>query len=509
MLDQFKQQYSNNNIQFIFIDHQGVIIDSDQAFLQVDKKGSIFDVHPFFECLSAIENVPEEETVFNCVNITFNNVDYTLDIKAVKKKDGTLLIFHNLTQHYFSYQAVAQTRNESIINSELVVLKNLAMEERERFKNAFIQNFSHELRNPLTSIISITNIIGATDLTSEQIRMLDFLKNSNNNLKLILEDILSISMISTGRLKLNNKVFSLSELLELLEFTYKTKAKEKGLEFMLKKDIKIPEYVEGDRLRLFQVLTNLLDNAIKYSTEGKVSLEVLYNQKRANRIGMRFQVTDTGVGIPQESLPKIFESFTRLEDGQNQNGTGLGLSIVNGLLTLMGSEIKVESTLGKGSVFYFDTVMNYPLQLASKPLSESIPKKKRKFKVPKDGIKYRLLLVEDDLSVGILMFKTLMNTKRFFIDSLNDGALVMEQLINDPYDIIIMDINLPNVSGDQITRLIRDFPFKNLKKIPIIGITANAYDDDIKSYLTAGMNAVLTKPFEEDMLFETIFKHLK
>lgn len=509
MLDQFKQQYSNNNIQFIFIDQQGLIIDSDQTFLEIDKEGTIFDVHPFFECLSDSDNLTEEETIFNCVNITFNNVDYTIDIKAVKKKEGILLIFHDLTQHYFSYQAVAQIRNESIINAELVVLKNLAMEERERFKNAFIQNFSHELRNPLTSIISITNIIGDTDLTSAQIKMLDFLKNSNNNLKLILEDVLSISMISTGRLKLDYKVFSLSELLELLEFTYKTKAKEKGLEFALKKDIKIPEYVEGDRIRFYQVLTNLLDNAIKYSAEGKVTLEVLFNQKRANRIGMRFQVTDTGVGIPQDSIPKIFESFTRLEGVQNQNGTGLGLSIVNGLLTLMDSEIKVESTVGEGSVFYFDTVLNYPLQLASKPLSESLPKKKTKFKVPKGASKYKILLVEDDLSVGILLFKTLMNTKRFYIDSLNDGALVMEQLINDSYDIILMDINLPNVSGDQVTRLVRDFPFKNLKSIPIVGLTANAYEDDIKSYLAAGMNAVLSKPFEDDILLETVFKHLK
>lgn len=509
MLDQFKQQYSNKTIQFIFIDNQGGIIDSDQAFLQIEKEGTVFDIHPFFECLSAISEFPEAETTFNCVNITFDKVDYTLDIKVVKKKNGVLIVLQDLTQHYFSYQAVAQSRNESIISSELVVLKNLEMEERERFKNAFIQNFSHELRNPLTSIISITNIIGDTDLTTEQSKMLDFLKESNTNLNLLLEDILSISMIATGRLKLNNNIFSLSRLLELLEFTYAAKAKEKGLEFNLKSNIKIPEFVEGDRLRLFQVLTNLLDNAIKYSERGKVSLEVLFNQKMANSISMRFQVTDTGVGIPLESIPQIFESFSRLENGQNQNGTGLGLSIVNGLLTLMKSKIKVESAEGIGTVFYFDLLMNYPLQLASKPLPKSTSKKKVKIKPPKNGRKFRLLLVEDDISVGLVLFKSLMNTKHFYIDTLNDGAMVMNQLVNDPYDIILMDVNLPNVSGDQVTKLIRSFPFKNIKNIPVVGITANAYEDDINSYLAAGMNAVLSKPFEEEDLLGTIFKFLK
>lgn len=509
MLDQYKQEYSNKNIQFVFTNHAGIIVESDHGFLTIEIGSSIFDVHPFFESLSTIDQLTEPETTFNCVNLSFDKVDYTLDIKVVKKKKGILLVFYDLTEHYLSYQTIAQSRNESIISSELVVLKNLELEERERFKNTFIQNFSHELRNPLTSIISITKIIGDTELTSEQRKMLDFLKDSNTNLKLLLEDILSISMIATGRLKLEQKLFSLSQLLELLTFTYKAKAKEKGLIFKLKSDIKIPEFVEGDRLRLFQVLTNLLDNAIKYSESGTVSLQVLFNQKRANRISMRFQVSDTGIGIPQENLETIFESFSRLDSTKNQTGSGLGLSIVNGLVELMNSKIKIESTLGKGSVFYFDMVMNYPLQLASKPLVKPTNKKKLKIKFPKEGRKFKLLLVEDDISVGLVIFKSLMSTKYFYFDSLNDGAMVMEQLINEVYDIILMDINLPNVSGDQVTRLIRGFPFKNIKNIPIIGITANAYQDNINAYLAAGMNAVLSKPFEEDELLEIVFKFLK
>lgn len=508
MLDPYKSQYANENIQFVFIGHDGTIIDSDQAFLTLAKGESIFDVHPFFECLFALGETPESETAFDCVNLTFGEVDYTLDIKAIQKKNGLLLILYDLTEHYFAYQTIAQARNESIIRSELVVLKNLELEERERFKNAFIRNFSHELRNPLTSISSITSILEKTNLNTDQRKMLDYLKVSNSNLKSMLEDILSLSMIAEGRLTLDNKIFSLAQLLQLLEFTFDAKAKEKGLEFVLKSDIRIPEFVEGDRLRLFQVLTNLLDNAIKYTQKGKVVLEVLYNQKRAKRISMRFQVSDTGMGIPTESIPSIFGSFTRLDSAQDEKGTGLGLAIVRGLLHLMQTDIKVESSLGEGSVFYFDMVMNYPLQLSSKPLPRVKNRKKPTVKLPSDR-KFKLLLVEDDVSVGMVLFKSLINTKRFYIDSLHDGATVMEQLVNDTYDIVLMDVNLPHVSGDQITRTIRSFPFKNVKDIPIIGITANAYEDDIQSYLDAGMNAVLSKPFEEETLFDAIFNLLK
>ncbi len=509
MLEKYREQYINRSIQFTFVDQKGIVVESDEVLFELKTGSSIYEFHPFFESLGAILESPEEEISFHCVHLSLEEDLLITDIKALKKTDGLLLIIYDLTQHYNSYQLATQARNESIIKTELTVIKNLELEERELFKNRFIQNFSHELRNPLTSIISIAKIIGDTELNGGQKKMLDFLMESSDNLKLLLEDILSISMIASGKLKLDVKIFSLYQLLELLEFTYSSKAREKGLEFMLKRNSKIPEFIEGDRLRLFQVLTNLLDNAIKYSESGKVSLELLFNQKRANRISMRFQVTDTGAGIPEESLTTIFESFTRLRSSEKQGGTGLGLSIVNGLLELMGSEIKVDSTLGEGSVFYFDIVLKYPLQLASKSLLKVADKKQAKIKKPKEGVRFKLLLVEDDLAIQTVLFKFLMNTKHFYVDFVDDGDQVMSKIVSEQYDIILMDVKLPNTNGDEITRQIRNFPFKNIKDIPIVGITANAYEENIKSYLNAGMNAVLSKPFEEELLIETIYKFLK
>lgn len=507
-LEQYKEEYINRNIQFIVIDFEGAVLESDQTFITLRKGEFIYDVHPFFASYATILDTLEDSLTYNCVHIEYQDQEFITDVKMIMKDDSILLVVYDLTDHYISYQKIAQARNESIINSELVVLRNLELEERERFKNAFIRNFSHELRNPLTGIISITNVIEGTNLTGEQQQMVNFLKESNSNLKLLLDDIMSLSMISSGRLQLREKVFNLYELLQLIEFTYKTKADQEAFDFTLAYDQRVPELVEGDRLRLFQIITNLLDNAFKFSEKGKVVLDVKVNQKRANKVSIRFKVSDNGVGIPKEKIDSIFESFTQLKGIGTEHGSGLGLSIVKGLLELMGTEIRVKSTVGKGSEFYFDLTLKFPLELSSKPIvinsgrEGSVTKAKRKTKI-------KLLMAEDDERIQMVLFKALMDTNLFYIDLVNDGALVFEQVTNNNYDVILMDVDLPNIPGDHLTRLIRDFPFKNIKNIPIIGITANAFEEQINDYLNIGMNAVVPKPFDLQELVDTVLKCLK
>ena len=507
-LEQYKVQYVNQNIQFIIIDFDGVIVESDQTFMKLNKGDYIYDVHPFFTSYSSILESLDESITYECVHIDYLEKEFITDVKMIKKDNCILLVIYNLTDHYTSYQSIAQARNESIINAELVILKNIELEERERFKNAFIRNFSHELRNPLTGIISITNVIEGTNLTSEQQQMVNFLKESNANLKLLLEDIMSLSMISSGKLQLRNKVFNLYDLLQLIEFTYKTKAAKKSFDFVLNYGKKVPEFVEGDRLRLFQIITNLLDNAFKFSEKGKVVLDVQLNQKRANKVSLRFKVSDNGVGIPKEKIDSIFESFAQLDTIGKQQGSGLGLSIVKGLLELMDTSIRVETKVGQGSEFYFDLSLKFPLDLTSKPILKNTSKDTGISKI-QDDRKFKLLMVEDDERIQTVLFKALMGTNLFYIDLVNDGALVFEQVTNNAYDVILMDVDLPNIPGDHLTKLIRDFPFKNIKNIPIIGITANAFEENINDYLNIGMNAVVSKPFDLQELVETVLKFLK
>ena len=508
MLKKYQKKYANTNKQFVLIHKTGAVLESDQVLFSIEKGSSIFELHPFFESLASVFESNKKELNFYCVHIAIEDHLFIVDIKAVVTKEGLLLIIKDLTEHYNSYQTITQNRNESVIKTELTVLKNLELQEREHFKNSFIQNFSHELRNPLASIMAIIDLLVDTKLTDEQAKMLDFLKESNTNLRLMLEDTLSIGMIDAGKLEIQDKLFDLSKFFELIKFTYSAKAKKKGLKFEGLWDDRIPEFVNGDRLRLFQIVTNLLDNALNYTEKGTIKFEVQLNQNRANTVSLRFQVSDTGLGISEENLETIFESFHQEHSSNENRGVGLGLTITKKLLTLMNSNIQLQSKLGEGSKFYFDMTFKYPL---FKDV-ENTSQKKASVKKESDLVnqpKFKILLVEDDEYVQMTLFKILLNTNRFKIDLAFDGALVLQEVVSNSYDLILMDVNLPNIDGIQITKLIRDFPFKNIKNIPIIGITAYAYQESISQCLNAGMQKVLVKPFEKEELLKTLFKVLK
>ncbi|MBT8281258.1 MAG: response regulator [Muriicola sp.] len=507
-LDQFQNDYFNANFQLLVLDAEGIVQQSNSSFLPVKKGDLLTELHPFFEGLINLEISSKEEQQFYCIHLEFGNKELITDIRVTQIEEGIFVLIQDLTTHYNSYQEVAQARNESIINEELILIKNAELEERERFKNRFIQNFSHELRNPLMSSMAITQLLGDSELTSGQKQMVEVLRDSQLHLKLMLEDTLSLSMIASGKLEIKAAVFDLSKMLELLSFTYKTKALAKGLEFNFTKDERVPEWIESDRKRLFQVLTNLLDNAIKYTDEGAVSLEVGFNQQYAGKANLRFSIADTGRGIPEDKRELIFETFSQLTSPGNEQGTGLGLSLVKGLLSLMGSTISLESIPEKSSVFSFNLDVKIPMESSLKH-SQEINTVATSQKIGRSGKKYRILLVEDDERVLTVLFKILMDTGKFYLDVLSDGALVLEQVIQNPYDLILMDINLPNTRGDQLTRIIREFPFKKVKQIPIVGITAFAYEDHLKAYKEAGMNTVLSKPFDKEDLLNTLYSFLR
>ena len=504
MLKKFKENFSHTHLQFILLDAEGIVVDCDQTILTIEKGTPIGDVHPFFLGIPEIMASVGKSTVFRSVQLGTRERGLTVDIEISAKDDHILIVIYDLTDHYREYQAMAQARNESVIDSEQILIKNDELQEREQFKNEFIQNFSHELRNPLTNIISLTNILGRTDLNEDQQRTLAILKESTGNLKLMLEDILSISMIAKGKLALNPSTFYFPQLIDFLKLTYATRAREKGLAFAIVADDTIPDYIEGDRLRLLQILTNLCDNAIKYTAKGTIELQVALNQKRADTVHLRFGVKDTGNGIPPEHLEKIFESFEQLGPTE---GAGLGLAIVKGLLMLMESDICIDSTLGEGSRFYFDLSLKFPLHQPEAPVF--LQQISKNGKSTRSDTKCRVLLVEDDAQVQKALFKTLVDAGGFFIDVVSDGAMVVEEVVNNTYDIILMDVALPNVTGDQVVKVIRGLPSKKLKDIPIIGITASSYSEQITTYLKAGMNMVISKPFDEDELLKAMRRLLR
>lgn len=225
-------------------------------------------------------------------------------------------------------------------------------------------------------------------------------------------------------------------------------------------------------------------------------------------MSLRFQVSDTGLGISEENRETIFDSFNQVVLKNKKTGVGLGLTIAKKLLKLMNSSIQLRSKLGEGSLFYFDLIFEYPLL----KITEKVLKGGRLAKTNLESSnrpKFKILLVEDDEYVQTTLFKILLNTNQLQIDLAYDGALVLQEVVSNNYDLILMDVNLPNLDGIQITKLIRDFPFKNIRNTPIIGITANAYQNSIDQCLNAGMQKVLVKPFEKKELLNILFKVLK
>jgi signal transduction histidine kinase/ActR/RegA family two-component response regulator len=507
MLKAYKKKHKAESSQFILLDNNGYVMESDDVLFAINTEIQIQQFHPFFSGFTAFVESKKDKLSLKCLHIDFSKKNGIVDVEFIKNKTHVLLILQDFTDHYNEYQLVAQARNESVIKSELIVLKNKELEAREAFKNEFIQNFSHELRNPLTNIISITNALGVTNLPEHQQKMVDYLKESNSNLKLMLEDILGISMIASGKMALKISSFNLRELAAMLAFTYKNKGKEKGLKFVLDYDEKLPEYVEGDKLRILQILTNLLENAIKYTLNGTVTLKIALNQKRANQASIRFAVTDTGIGIAEENKAIIFDSFYRLNRAHGDNGVGLGLSIVKSLLHLMKSEIKLDSKLNDYTTFYFDLSLKYQLFTLEKGYLE---KKASQNKLSLEPTKkYKILIVEDDEMIQMALFQTLAKTGNFLLELISDGALVIQELIANTYDMVIIDVKLPNTTGDTITKMIRELPMPEIKKIPILGLTGNAYEDQLAAYKKAGMNAILTKPYEVEELLKVVFKLCK
>lgn len=507
MLNAYKKEHAKAVIQYSILDFNGIVLESDHVLFPSIEQKKIADVHPFFECLVPLLTTENETFTFSCIHLEYKNVKIIADVilQTFNNTKAPLLTIHDLTTHYNNYQTTAQVRNESVIHSQILELKNDYLKEKEDFKNAFIANFSHELRDPLTGIITFTDILEQSNLNHQQRDYLNVLKSSSGFLKDMIDDILDLSKIEVGKLDLVIEPFNLHELLEDLKLNCIVKAKQKGLEFYHDFDENLPKIIGGDVLRLRQVLTNLLNNAFKFTNEGSVTFNVSLNQIRAQKASIHFEVIDTGIGIKEENIEQIFNSFTQINNQDSYRGAGLGLSISKYLVELTKSKIKVESTFGKGSKF--STNINFRstpnLKLPRKAVSKLSHLKKDK--------KYNILLVEDSEITQLSVLKILASKGQFFLDIVFTPEDVISKITNfdNEFDLVLMDIKLKENSGDDIAKLIRKLPEKQHRKIPIIALTAKVFKEDLKRYKKAGINDVIKKPFNEESLLEKMALYLK
>jgi len=375
-------------------------------------------------------------------------------------------------------------------------------EEASKAKEIFLANMSHEIRTPMNGILGLINLLEKTPLSEQQFKLVKLINDSSSNLLVIVNDILNIEKIASGKLELEEVPFLLSEKIAVTIESFLYKAEEKGIQLRFINQSDAEAVAIGDPYRLSQVLNNLIGNAIKFTEKGSVTVTVSPIEEKDNRLWVKVVVDDTGIGIAPEKLEEIFSPFKQAASAITRRfgGTGLGLSICKNLIELQGGQIHVESTPDKGSAFSF----TLPYQKGSPSLLQPEQTIITDFSM----LNGKTILLAEDLELNQFIVESILKEKGCAVVSVADGAEAVEEAEKNYYDLILMDISMPVMDGLEATKLIRANSNPAKAGIPIIALTANALKGDEALFREAGMNGYISKPFKEQALLKTIMSSL-
>ncbi|MFP4470213.1 MAG: ATP-binding protein [Bacteroidales bacterium] len=387
-----------------------------------------------------------------------------------------------------------------LVEEKLKISKKEA-DEANKAKGNFIAKMSHEIRTPLNAIIGFSEQLSKTRLTRKQIEFLEVIHNSSEHLLSIIDEILILSKIDSRQITFEKIPFKISRVLKAVKDLMELKYKEKGLEYKTLLDLSLDEVVVGDPGKLRQILINLVSNAIKFTEKGRIVLKAAPIRDTIDMLTVRFEISDTGIGIEQKDLQKIFKPFQQVDNtiGRNYSGTGLGLTISKDLVEKQGGRLTAKSTPGKGSTFAFTMTFN------KTDKAEMIPEQE-KLSRPRIPLNHLNILFVDDDPVNRMLGKVILNELQIKTDFAGSGDEAISLFEPGKYDIILLDINMPGINGLDVAYHIRNVEGVHKLKgsTKIIAMTANVMKSHIEQYMKAGMDDIILKPFKENNVYEKL-----
>lgn len=496
----------------VIVDNQGIIkkINGGKfAAQEFEINTSIYTPCPFL--IGTLESLPLKESfLIEGMVISSNDKEYNVDLELFNSNDEISVLIHDRTTIYKTIDKLNQNRNDLFFlkreisekNIQLDILRKAADKANEE-KTRFLAMMSHEVRNPLNVILGYTELINKEETSDVIQEYLKYLTVSGKNLKVIVDDILDLSRVEAGKLQLSNAPINLVTIVEQIKNNYKSSHGDLDIKLEFLCADNLPKYVLGDDVRIYQILTNLINNSIKFTQKGAVTTNVDVISSDSEKATISFKVTDTGRGMSDKQAATVFEEYKQneLDDNRIHKGAGLGLSIVKRLVTAMNGTISVKSKVDVGTVFQIDI----PFEIDNTIIEEEVVLEDE---IEKNYIEGSNILVADDNFLNRTIVAHILKNEKANFTLVKDGVEAVGAMDDVNFDVVLLDINMPNLTGEELMYHKENYEKRN-SKTPILALTANSSKEDVEGYYKLGFSGFIPKPFTSTQFKEILNKVLK